>query len=86
VATTRYVQVSLEAPGIGIVEAWRVLFDILNKRSPGLGWEFAIPVGSRGFIAYRDVENDAEFADAVCALRKRVGGPQHVREVEPPFA
>jgi hypothetical protein len=85
VAKTRYVQVSLGAPGIGIVEAFQALFDILNKRSPGLGWEFAVPVDTSVFIVYRDVESDVELDDAVRALRERVGGLQYVREVDSPL-
>ena len=85
VAARRYVRISLLAPAMGVVEKYNALLDILNKAPPGLRWEFAVPLGARGCIVYREVENDEEFVAALEALAVRVGGAQHVSEVESPF-
>jgi hypothetical protein len=57
---------------MGVVERYNALFDILNKAPAGLRWEFAVPLGDRGCIVYRDVEDDDEFAAALQVLAARV--------------
>jgi hypothetical protein len=82
---TRYVRVSVDARGLGIVAALNRLVTILNKEAPGLGWDFATTFGdvtAFDYLIYRDVELEDEFASELDRLRDFLGGSEYAREAD----
>ena len=81
----RYVRISLDAMGVDVTEALKRLVAILNKRDPGLGWEFGTRLGgpeARDFVVYREVEDEGEFEGQLHMLRELVGGGTYAHETD----
>ena len=79
----RYVLVSLKH--MGLLDRHLARFDIANRHGDNwLGWERGEKFVGYEIDVWREFETEAEFQEAMVALAKRVGGPEHVREIGPP--
>jgi hypothetical protein len=83
VARTRYVEVDLRAPRLGVQEALKSAQDVLNATGKG-GWAFGDTPSDFRMVIFREFETEKAFRQALAQLREHAGGRKYVREVLAP--
>ena len=82
-ARTRYVEVDLRAPRLGVQEALRSAQDLLNAKGKG-GWAFGATPSDFRMVIFREFETEKAFRQALAQMREHAGGHRYVREVPAP--
>jgi hypothetical protein len=82
VARTRYVEVDLRAPRLGVQEALKSAQDLLNAGKEG--WTFGETPSDFRMVIYREFETEKAFRQALAQMRDHAGGRRYVREVPAP--
>jgi hypothetical protein len=82
VARTRYVEVDLRAPRLGVQEALTSAQDLLNAGKEG--WAFGDTPSDFRMVIFREFETEKAFHQALAQIREHAGGRRYVREVPPP--
>jgi hypothetical protein len=83
VQRTRYVEVDLRAPGLGVQKALESAQDMLNDTGNG-GWAFGSTPSDFRMVIYREFETERAFRQALAQIRERAGGRVYAREVPAP--
>jgi hypothetical protein len=83
VGRTRYIEVDLRAPGLGVQEALDSAQGMLNSAGNG-GWAFGHRPSDFRVVIYREFETEQAFRQALAQIRERVGSRVYAREVPAP--
>jgi hypothetical protein len=83
VARTRYVEVDLRAPRLGVQEALESAKDVLNATGKG-GWAFGHTPSDFRVVIYREFETEKAFRQVLAQIREHAGGGRYVREIPAP--
>ena len=81
-ARTRYVEVDLRAPRLGVQEALKSAQDVLNAGKEG--WAFGDTPSDFRMVIFREFETEKAFRLALAQIREHAGGRRYVREVPAP--